>query len=91
MMACSKKALTTNPPEVFSDADRKDLTLGCSYKPFALPARDILSASEPRDFSYGDVHRSTFVECLALAALGSLLLYGLVHAIGWIVGGFART
>ena len=52
---------------------------------------DVLNVLEPMDFSYAGSFYPTLAPGLVVSIILSLLVYGLVRAIGWVIGGFATT
>lgn len=65
--------------------------LGCSEMSRKVSERDILDAHAPADFSYASALLTPLATGLAITLAISLAVYGLVRAIGWVIGGFAAS
>ena len=62
--------------------------LGCSEESKTVSERDILDAIPPPEFNYVSVLLPRIAGVLLGALVISLVVYGLVRAIGWVIGGF---
>ena len=65
--------------------------LGCSEWPQTATLDEIRAAKPPKDFSYAASLLPPLGLGLAVTLAVSLVIYGLVRAIGWVIGGFAAS
>jgi hypothetical protein len=70
-----------------TDPDLKKL--GCANESRMVSVTEIFRANPPAEFSWIGEFSGLFVPGLGLAFGLSVALYGLVRAIGWVIGGFA--
>jgi hypothetical protein len=78
------------PPGYLADDDQIDLQkLGCSDLSRTVSNREIFDASAPADFSFSAVLLPPLGIGLAFTLGLTLAVYGLVRAVGWVIGGFA--
>jgi len=104
--ACAKKVLMTNsparkeieskytdaPPGFLHEDERIDLQkLGCASSSEIATVGDVLSVPEPMDFSYAGIFYPTLAPGLVVSLILSLLVYGVVRFVGWVISGFAAT
>ena len=64
--------------------------MGCSSWLETVSVEDILAAKN-NGFSYAAAFALTMTYGLAITLAFALALYGLVRAIGWVIGGFAAS
>ena len=102
-LVCAKARIAamrkTNPdePSVFSgeddlaDDEQIDVQkLGCSDRAQTASFREVFN-SKPDDFSYPIEFLPPLAIGLAITLGLTLFVYGLVRAIGWVIGGFAAS
>ncbi len=65
--------------------------LGCSEGPNSVALKDVFLATEPPQFPRASALLPPLAIGLAVTLAMSLAVYGLVRAIGWVIGGFAAT
>ena len=65
--------------------------LGCANKPWGEDVAHILQAPDPGWFSFAGTFITAFLLTLAAVFAVSLASYGLIRAIGWVIGGFATS
>jgi hypothetical protein len=53
--------------------------------------REVVNAASPREFNYAATFLLWLGAGLAMTLAMSLLIYVLIRAIGWVIGGFAAT
>ena len=90
--ACARERLAT-PLSSHDDGEVIDLhKLGCSQPGERAVFWEVRDARHPGDFSYSS-HLFTWGLALALGTTlaASLAVYGIVRAIGWVIGGFATS
>ena len=63
--------------------------VGCSDRDNALVVRQYVTDVPP--FNWWRSYSLLVAPILALAAVASLAVYGIVRAIGWVIGGFAAS
>jgi hypothetical protein len=79
------------PPGYHLDSEQLDLQkLGCSDWPQTTTYGEVFKAEPPEAFSYAASSPSLGIG-LAITLAVSLAVYGVVRAIGWVIGGFAAT
>jgi hypothetical protein len=89
-------ARATNAPTLpsgyhFDDAQLDLHKLGCSDLPQTTTYRDVFEARSPEAFNYVPIFLRHFGFWLAISAAISLAVYGIIRAIGWVIGGFAAS
>ena len=72
-----------------TDVDLKEV--GCSEWSERVPVLMIFCAEPPGEFSWTVELWSTYALYVAYALVVSLAVYGIVRAIGWVIGGFAAS
>jgi hypothetical protein len=65
--------------------------LGCSRQQRLITGREIMDASAPGNFSYAAELLTGLGWSFGLALAVSLVVYGLVRAIGWVISGFVAS
>ena len=92
-LVCAQTALKSDVPQGYRAVDgRLDLQkLGCSDLPQTTSYFKVLNARPPKAFSYA----RSFLPPLSIGVLLTLTIalavYGIVRAIGWVIGGFAAS
>jgi hypothetical protein len=77
------------PPGYLAEDEQVPLAkLGCSELSWTPSAREVLNASSPRDFSFTASFLPRLAFGLTATLAAGLLAYGVVRAIGWVIGGF---
>ena len=72
-----------------TDVDLKEV--GCSEWSERVPVLTIFSAEPPGEFCWTVELWSTYALYVAYTLVVSLVVYGVVRAIGWVIGGFAAS
>ena len=91
-LVCAQTALKSDVPQGYAADGRLDLQkLGCSDLPETTSYFKVLNARPPKAFSYA----RSFLPPLSIGVLLTLTIalavYGIVRAIGWVIGGFAAS
>jgi hypothetical protein len=81
---------------MFVPADRDDYqidlkAIGCSERAHKVAVREVRDAAPINEFDYTLDYLRRFGIYLALTCGVTLFVYGLVRAIGWVIGGFAAS
>lgn len=88
----TKKNGATLPPGFTLAPPSRDLkALGCSEVSRQVLLRNILDARTPEDFSYAKALVPTLAFLLGITLAVSFAFYAVVRAIGWVIGGFAKS
>ena len=66
-------------------------SFGCSDASRLVLEENILNAPSPTDFSYAAELLPGLGWALGAALFVGLLIYGIVRAIGWVIGGFTAS
>jgi hypothetical protein len=102
-LVCAQTALKTRPPSIKSkypnlppgylaEDELVDVAkLGCSELSWTPTAREVLNASPPSDFSFTASFLPSLAFGLTATLAAGLLAYGVVRAIGWVIGGFSAS
>lgn len=72
-----------------TDPDLKEL--GCSDQSRTVSVLEIFRARAPSEFSWSAVFWPPLGYGLAVSLGVALVLYGVIRAIGWVIGGFAAS
>ena len=91
-LVCAKTAITNNFGDhalVAEPDGRIDLkTWGCSDEQEMVLYNDVLNARAPDEFSYATELLPPLTLGLSITLALSLAVYGVVRAVGWVIGGF---
>jgi hypothetical protein len=84
------------PPEGTNFFDRFDKKydlkeIGCSEHWRKVSWNDVVEARAPGEFNYFVEFALPLFIGLAISLAGAIAVYGIVRAIGWVIGGFAAS
>ena len=90
-LVCAKSRIAPPPSKSDIDVPYDLKALGCSDQPQDATYDEISAAKPPGDFSYAANFLPDLSVRLAITLAVSLLVYGVVRAIGWVIGGFTTS